>query len=73
VKMDEQKKEQIKAEMKEYLSSFGWPDCANPNEVVMTNLQGMFKVLLQKGLVSYTDYDSYLVAAEFQYALNRTR
>ena len=60
-------KEKIKQAMNEYITSKGWPDMPNPDEFVMSQLDPMFKLLLSKNLVQYSDFDMYILAAEGQY------
>jgi hypothetical protein len=69
--MDDTKKAKIKSIMFDYLKTKGWPNCENPDEVVLQNLEPMFQLLIKENLVSYNDYDSYLMAAEFSYIISR--
>ena len=69
--MDEAKKNKIKTIMYDYLKTKGWPNCQNPDEVVMANLAQMFQLLLKENLVAYNDYDAYVMAAEFQYMIRK--
>lgn len=65
--MNEEIKNKIRTIMMDYLKTLGWPDCPNPNEVIMNNLQPMFQLLLKENLVKYQDYDSYMAAAQLNY------
>jgi hypothetical protein len=71
--MDEQKKAQIMQIMQDHVKVFGWPNIPDADEVIMSQLQPMFKKLLLLNLVKYQDWDAFCLAAETQYTLAKMR
>ena len=65
--MDAKTKAEIKKVMLEYLQYMGWPNMPDPDRFVMDQAENMFKILLKRDLVKYTDWDSYYMAAISQY------
>jgi len=57
----------IKAEVKNYLESRGWPNIPNPDEFIMESLQDIFIDLLKRGLVEKDDWGVFRLAAEHRY------
>ena len=53
--------------MLEYLASKGWPNVNDPDRFIMNEAENMFRLLLKKNLVKYSDWEAYYMAAISQY------
>lgn len=60
-------KAEIKKVMLEYLNYMGWPNMPDPDKFVMDQAENMFKILLKRDLVKYTDWEPYYMVAISQY------
>ena len=65
--MDAKTKAEIKKVMLDYLQYMGWPNMPDPDKFVMDQAENMFKILLKRDLVKYTDWDAYYMPAISQY------
>jgi hypothetical protein len=61
--MDAERKAKIKAIMDEHLKSLGWPNVPNPDQLVINQLEPMFRLLLKAELVKYADYEPFVLSA----------
>lgn len=60
-------KAEIKKVMLEYLNYMGWPNMSDPDKFVMDQAENMFRILLKRDLVKYTDWEPYYMTAISQY------
>lgn len=60
-------KAEIKKVMLDYLQYMGWPNMPDPDKFVLDQAENMFKILLKRDLVKYTDWEPYYMAAISQY------
>lgn len=60
-------KAEIKKVMLDYLQYMGWPNMPGPDKFVLYHAENMFKILLKRDLVKYTDWEPYYMAAISQY------
>ena len=65
--MDAKTKAEIKKVMLDYLQYMGWPNMPDPDKFVLDQAENMFKILLKRDLVKYTDWEPYYMAAISQY------
>jgi hypothetical protein len=53
--------------MESHLKSLGWPSVPNADQLVLNEVENMFRLLLKQNLVSYGDYEQFYLAAISSY------